>query len=128
MCSAQRSELAHWWTYLSDLAWFGCPAAWNSRCQADLKTFHNATYASPKCRRQIEKSLFAQIEMSLSTASVGEYWADDGDYDEPDGDRPDGRIARSGRWQDQDRRGVDVDGAWSASGVPAGEGLRQAWS
>src|SRR5664280_1385670 len=84
--------------------------------------------ADTRCRRQIEKSLFAQIEMSLSTASVGEYWADDGDYDEPDGDRPDGRIARSGRWQDQDRRGVDVDGAWSASGVPAGEGLRQAWS
>src|ERR1019366_1081043 len=72
-------------------------------------------YANKDCRRQIEKSLFAQIEMSLSTASVGEYWADDGDYDEPDGDRPDGRIARSGRWQDQDRRGVDVDGAWSAS-------------
>jgi hypothetical protein len=36
------------------------------------------------CRRQIEKSPLAQIEMSLSTASVGEYWADDGDYDEPD--------------------------------------------
>jgi hypothetical protein len=33
-------------TYLSDSAWFGCPATWNSRCQADLKTFHNATYAA----------------------------------------------------------------------------------
>jgi xanthine dehydrogenase YagR molybdenum-binding subunit len=31
----------------------------------------------------------AQIEISLSAASGGEYWADDGDYDEPDGDRPD---------------------------------------
>jgi hypothetical protein len=51
------------------------------------------SYANPACRRQIEKSLLAQIEMSLSTASVGEYWADDGDYDEPDGDRPDGRLA-----------------------------------
>src|SRR5450759_3102447 len=95
---------------------------------AYIEIFHNMSYANQACRRQIEKSLFAQIEMSLSTASVGEYWADDGDYDEPDGDRPDGRIARSGRWQDQDRRGVVVEGAWSASGVPAGEGLRQAWS
>src|ERR1035437_77353 len=104
----------------SRLKWLGCGAY--------IDIFHNMSYANQACRRQIEKSLFAQIEMSLSTASVGEDWADDGDYDEPDGDRPDGRIARSGRWQDQDRRGVDVDGAWSASGVPAGEGLRQAWS
>ena len=35
----------------------------------------------------------AQIEMSLSTVLVGEYWADDGDCDEPDGDRPDERVA-----------------------------------
>src|ERR1035437_9046327 len=53
------------------------------------------------CRRQIEKSPLAQIEMSLSTVSVGEYWADDGDCGEPDGDRPDERVARSGGWQDQ---------------------------
>src|ERR1035437_4830260 len=79
------------------------------------------------CRRQIEKSLLAQIEMSLSAASIGEYRADDGDYDEPDGDRPDGRIARSGRWPDQDCRSVEVDGAWPASGISAGEGIRQAW-
>ena len=46
--------------------------------------FHNAGYARTHCRRQIEKSPLAQIEMSLSAASVGEYWADDGDYDEPD--------------------------------------------
>jgi hypothetical protein len=62
------------------------------------------------CRRQIEKSPLAQIEMSLSAVSVGEYWADDGDCDEPDGDRPDERVARSGGWQDQGRRGIDVDG------------------
>jgi hypothetical protein len=42
--------------------------------------------------------------MSLSAVSVGERWADAGDYDEPDGDRPDGRVARSGGWQDQARR------------------------
>src|SRR5258707_1709298 len=53
--------------------------------------------------RQIEKSPLAQIEMSLSAVLVGEYWADDGDCDEPDGDRPDERVARSGGWQDQDR-------------------------
>jgi hypothetical protein len=44
-------------------------------------------------RRQIEKSPLAQLEMSLSTVSVGEHWADDGDYDEPDSDRPDERFA-----------------------------------
>jgi hypothetical protein len=49
--------------------------------------------ANIHCRRQIEKSLLAPIEMSLSTVSVGEYWADDGDCDEPDGDRPDERVA-----------------------------------
>ena len=46
--------------------------------------------------------------MSLSTVSVGEHWADDGDYDEPDGDRPDEGVAGSGG--SQDRRGIDVDG------------------
>src|SRR6267142_6863126 len=45
----------------------------------------------------------AQIEMSLSTVLDGEFWADDGDCDEPDGDRPDERITPSGGWQDQDR-------------------------
>src|SRR6266849_3244424 len=78
------------------------------------------------CRRQIEKSPLAQIEMSLSTVSVGEHWADDGDYDEPDGDRPDERAAGSGGSQDQDRRGIGVDETWAASGVSAGEGVRQA--
>ena len=55
--------------------------------------------------------------MSLSTVLDGEHWADDGDCDEPDGDRPDERVTRSGGWQDQDRRGIDVDGTWAASGV-----------
>src|SRR4051812_14338442 len=89
--------------------------------------FHNRRYARARCRRQIEKSPLAQIEMSLSDVSVGEHWADDGDYDEPDGDRPDERVARSGGWQDQDRRRLDIDGAWAASGVSAGEGVRRAW-
>ena len=34
------------------------------------------------CRRQIEKSPLAQIEISRSRVSVGEQWADDGDYGE----------------------------------------------
>src|ERR1700681_3560981 len=83
--------------------------------------------SSSICRRQIEKSPLAQIEMSLSTVLVGEFLADDGDYDEPDGDRPDERIAGAGGRQDQDRRRIDVDGARAASGVSAGEGVRQAW-
>src|SRR3954465_7383661 len=86
-----------------------------------------AHYANSTCRRQIEKSPLAQIEMSLSAVSVGEHWADDGDYDEPYGDGPDERVARSGGWQDQGSRRIDVDGAWAASGVSAGEGVWRAW-
>src|SRR5438309_914504 len=86
-----------------------------------------AHYANGECRRQIEKSPLAQIEMSLSTVLVGEFWADDGDYDEPDGDRPDGRVAGSGGEQDQGDGSRDADEPWSASGVPAGQGVRQAW-
>src|SRR4030081_753747 len=37
--------------------------------------FHNIPYANRICRRQIRKSPLAQIEMSLSTVSVGEHWA-----------------------------------------------------
>src|SRR5258708_23517838 len=65
--------------------------------------------------------------MSLSTVLVGEFWADDGDYDEPDGDRPDERVAGSGGEQDQSNGSRDADETWSASGVPAGQGVRQAW-
>src|SRR6476646_4214392 len=87
---------------------------------------HNSAGASTACRRQVEKSPLAQIEMSLSTVLVGEFWADDGDCDEPDGDRPDERVAGSGCEQDQDDRSRVADEAWSASGVPAGQGLRPA--
>ena len=43
------------------------------------------------CRRQIEKSPLAQLEMSRSPVfeSVGELVVDDGDFDEPFGDRAD---------------------------------------
>src|SRR5258708_39076973 len=90
--------------------------------------FHSRHYANLTCRRQIEKSPLAQIEMSLSTISVGEFWADDGDCDEPDGDRPDERVAGSGCKQDQSNGSRDADEPWSASGVSAGEGKRQAWT
>ncbi|SRR5258708_6692801 len=36
---------------------------------------HNRSYANQTCRRQIEKSPLALIEMSLSTVLVGEFWA-----------------------------------------------------
>src|ERR1700730_8557612 len=84
--------------------------------------------ANRGCRRQIEESPLAQIEMSLSTVLVGEFWADDGDCDEPDGDRPDERVAGSGGEQDQSSRSRDTDEAGSASGVPTGQGLRSARS
>ena len=59
--------------------------------------------ANGGCRRQIEKSPLAPIEMSLSPVfeSDGELAADDGDFDEPFGDRSDERFARSGRGADQ---------------------------
>src|SRR5262245_29738015 len=59
--------------------------------------------AVARCRRQIEKSPLAPIEMSLSPVfeSDGELAADDGDFDEPFGDRSDERFARSGRRADQ---------------------------
>ena len=41
--------------------------------------FHNNGCVRRGCRRQIEKSPLAQIEMSLSTILDGEHWADDGD-------------------------------------------------
>src|SRR5512133_3658664 len=82
-----------------------------------------AHYANRRCRRQIEKSPLAQIEMSLSTVLVGEFWADDGDCDEPDGDRPDECVAGSGDEQDQDSGSRDADGSWSASGIPTSQGL-----
>lgn len=43
------------------------------------RTFHRHHYAKHPCRRRMEKSPLAQIEMSLSTVLVGESWADDGD-------------------------------------------------
>src|SRR5260221_14013838 len=88
--------------------------------------FHNIRFATHICRRQIEKSPLAQIEMSLSTVLVGEFWADDGDYDEPDGDRPDERVAGSGCGQAQSNGSRDADGPWRASGVPIGQGLQPA--
>ena len=45
----------------------------------------------------------AHIEMSLSAVLIGESWANDGDFDEPDGGRPDERITRSGREQVSER-------------------------
>src|SRR5438477_3997765 len=91
-------------------------------------TFHKIGFANARCRRQIEKSPLAQIEMSLSTVLVGEFWADDGVCDEPDGDRPDERVAGSGCEQDQSDGSRDADEVWSAPGVPTGQGLRSARS
>jgi hypothetical protein len=99
----------------------GFHTAWTRR-----GSHHKSLKALLHCRRQIEKSPLAQIEMSLSTVLVGEFWADDGDCDEPDGDRPDERVARSGCEQDQSGRSRGTDEPWSASGVPTGQGLQPA--
>src|SRR5258705_11561396 len=108
---------------------FGHPSAaniWNGRFAPTSGHSITVHYANKQCRRQIEKSPLAQIEMSLSTVLVGEFWADDGDFDEPDGDRPDERVAGSSCKQDQSNGSHDADEPWSASGVPTGQGLRSA--
>src|SRR5674476_440643 len=94
---------------------------------ASIDIFHNMSYANLACRRPIEKSPLAQIQMS-PCAVFGVAWgaADDGDYDEPFGDRSDERFARSGGRPDQGFRGSEVDGAWAPPGLTAGEGLSSA--
>src|SRR6266850_7912008 len=91
--------------------------------------FRNTRSANRLYRRQIEKSPLAQIEMSLSPVfdSDGEVAADDGDFDEPFGDRSDDCSAGSGGGSDQGFGGSDVDGAWASPGVPIGKGISAAW-
>src|SRR6266446_2090440 len=67
-------------------------------------------------------------DVTLHAVLVGEQGADDGDCDEPDGDRPDERLAGSGGGQNQGNGGSDADGSGPASGVSAGEGLPSARS
>src|SRR5262249_49806005 len=87
--------------------------------------FHKGGYAHIGCRRPIEKSPLAQIEMSLSPVfeSDGELAADDGDFDEPFGDRSDDRAARSGGGTDQGFGGSGADGDWPSPGISAGKGI-----
>src|SRR6266545_1174709 len=63
--------------------------------------------------------------MSLSPVfeSDGELAADDGDFDEPFGDRSDECTAGSGGGADQGFGGSDVDGARPSPSVPVGEGI-----
>src|SRR5438309_6359280 len=66
--------------------------------------------------------------MSLSPVfeSDGELAADDGDLDEPFGDRSDERSARSGGGADQGFGGSDADGTWPSPSVSIGEGVSAA--
>src|SRR6266550_2320900 len=84
--------------------------------------------ANASCRRPIEKSPLAPIEMSLSPVFEpdGELAADDGDLDEPFGDRSDERSARSGGGSDQGFGGSDADGTWPSPSVSIGEGVSAA--
>src|SRR5215210_3994561 len=76
------------------------------------------------CRPPIEMSPLSPFQMSLS--SPGGCWervTDDGDCDEPHGDRPDARAQGSGGWPDYGERGRAADVADAPPGVPAGQGL-----
>ena len=65
------------------------PASWFNRIHGAARPVSITCHcANTSCRRQIEKSPLAQIEMSLSPVfdSDVEVAADDGDFDEPFGD------------------------------------------
>ena len=76
-----------WWGTVAGQS--GCPTsstAWEHFCRVGLRVLARLAVrpacsitfgrTNNSCRRQIEKSPLAQIEMSLSTVLVGEYWAD----------------------------------------------------
>src|SRR5215216_2522798 len=76
------------------------------------------------CRPPIEMSPLSPFQMSLS--SPGGCWervTDDGDCDEPHGDRPHARAQGSGGWPDYGERGRAADVADAPPRVPAGQGL-----
>src|SRR3954452_7165520 len=63
--------------------------------------FHNGTSAKDACRPPIEMSPLSPFQMSLSSPDgCWERVTDDGDCDEPHGDRSDARAQGSGRWPD----------------------------
>src|SRR5215207_7123378 len=90
---------------------------------ADLGSI-TGDYEKGVCRPPIEMSPLSPFQMSLS--APGGCWervTDDGDCDEPHGDRPDARAQGSGGWPDDGERGRAADVADAPPGVPAGQGL-----
>src|SRR4051812_41751227 len=63
--------------------------------------FHKGASANDICRPPIEMSPFSPFQMSLSSPDgCWERVTDDGDCDEPHGDRSDARAQGSGSWPD----------------------------
>src|SRR5215210_319449 len=80
--------------------------------------------AKGACRPPIEMSPLSPFQMSLSwPGGCWERVTDDGDCDEPHGDRPDARAQGYGGWPDYGERGRAADVADAPPGVPAGQGL-----
>jgi hypothetical protein len=70
------------------------PLAREQACLSSIEpAFHNRSYANYHCRTPVEMSPASPFQMSPSTDCVEELVADDGDSDEPEGDRPDARFA-----------------------------------
>jgi hypothetical protein len=68
---ARYASVAH---TFRKFCWVPLSSGYDVPAKAEKRaTFHNIRSAHSVCRRQIEKSLLAQIEMSLSTVSVGRF-------------------------------------------------------
>src|SRR5215210_9046304 len=86
--------------------------------------FHSQPSANAPCRSPIEMSPLSPFQMSLSwPGGCWERVTDDGDCDEPHGDRPDARAQGYGGRPDYGERGGAADVADAPPGVPAGQGL-----
>src|SRR3954454_1698440 len=69
-------------------------------------------------------SPLSPFQMSLSSPDgCWERVTDDGDCDEPHGDRPDARAQGDGGWPDYGERGCPADAADAPPRVPAGQGV-----
>jgi hypothetical protein len=81
------------WSTPRETNFLHVPVGPNGLLQRWAWLFHKCDYANYACRTSVEMSPASPFQMSPSTDCVEELVADDGDSDEPEGDRPDARFA-----------------------------------
>jgi hypothetical protein len=84
----------------------------------------NCAQMAEAAENEPDKNRLKRMEAAWRALAEEQDWLDG----EPDGDRPDERVAGSGCEPDQSNGSRDADEPWSASGVPTGQGLRAAGS